>query len=132
MKVVIVGCGRSGSRLANLLDEDGHEVSIIDSQSEAFHTLRQGFQGQIILGIPIDEDVLRQAGIEKADAFVALTHFDNTNIMAAQVAKEIFKVPKVILRIHDPPRLEIYSRMGMTAFSPTVIGVDFIRKSLGL
>src|SRR6476660_5359265 len=108
MKVVILGCGRVGSRLAMLMDQDGHEVSIIDSNPVSFRRLPESFGGETVLGTGIDVDVLKLAGIENADAFAAVTNGDNTNIMATQIAKEIFGVKKVLARIYDPGREGLY------------------------
>src|SRR5947209_14899912 len=102
MRVVILGCGRVGARLSKMLDEAGHHVSIIDTNDGAFDRLPQGFGGKIVLGNGIDYDVLAEAGIEKADALCALSNFDNTNIMASQIAREVFHVPRVITRVYDP------------------------------
>ncbi|CAA9581191.1 MAG: TrkA-like protein, partial [uncultured Thermomicrobiales bacterium] len=96
MKVVIVGCGRVGSRLATQLDREGHTVNVVDTDQGSFSRLPEDFGGATVLGTGIDEDVLRSAGIEDADAFVAVTEGDNRNIMAAQVAREVFGVPKVV------------------------------------
>ena len=121
MKVVILGCGRVGSRLAALMEEDGNEVSIIDSDPDAFTRLPETFQGRIILGTGIDVDVLKSAGIEQADAFAAVTNFDNTNIMACEVAKEIFGVEQVLARIYDPGRESFYHELGLETVCPTTL-----------
>ncbi len=121
MKLVILGCGRVGARLGMLMEEDGHEVSVIDSDSASLERLPSSFRGQVILGTGIDVDVLKSAGIEKADAFAAVTNFDNTNIMACQVAKEIFGVKKVLARIYDPGREELYHRLGLETICPTTL-----------
>jgi trk system potassium uptake protein TrkA len=121
MKVVILGCGRVGSRLAALMEEDGHQVSIIDSEPDAFTRLPETFQGRIILGTGIDVDVLKSAGIEQADAFAAVTNFDNTNIMACEVAKEIFGVEQVLARIYDPGRESFYHELGLETVCPTTL-----------
>ncbi|MBI2845146.1 MAG: TrkA family potassium uptake protein, partial [Chloroflexi bacterium] len=104
MRVVILGCGRVGSHLAKMLVAAGHQVAIIDKNSAAFNRLPSDFPANMVLGNGIDEDVLKRAGIEKADAFVATTNGDNTNVMSSQIAKEIFGVKKVIARIYDPLR----------------------------
>jgi trk system potassium uptake protein len=130
MRVVIVGCGRVGSYLARMLASEGHQVTIIDNQTLAFERLGDDFPGQTLLGTGIDEDVLRRAGIEQADAFVSTTNGDNTNIMAAQVAREIFHVPRVICRIYDPLREEVFRGLGLTTFSPTVVGATSIKTML--
>ena len=119
MNVVIMGCGRVGARVAALLDHAGHRVTVIDQEPSAFLRLPAEFGGDTIIGTGIDEDVLRQAGIEQADAFVAVTNGDNRNIMAAQVARMIFDVPRIILRIYDPVREDTYRRLGLTTVCPT-------------
>ncbi len=119
MKVVIMGCGRVGSRLAATLDREGHSVSVIDTSQAAFSRLPASFGGATILGTGIDEDVLRSAGIEDADAFVATTQGDNRNIMASQVAKEVFGVSEVVTRVYDPVREEIFRDLGLRTVCPT-------------
>lgn len=119
MNVVIMGCGRVGARVASLLDQNGHAVSIIDTNSGAFKRLSPEFRGEAHIGTGIDEDVLRAAGIEQAHAFVAVTNGDNRNIMAAQVVRTVFDVPQVICRIYDPVREDTYRRLGLTTVCPT-------------
>ena len=119
MNVVIMGCGRVGARVASLLDQNGHKITIIDTQSTAFSRLSNYYSGDTVIGTGIDEDILRIAGIENADAFIAVTNHDNRNLMAAQVAQAIFKVPQVIVRIYDPVREDTYRRMGLTTICPT-------------
>lgn len=119
MKVVIMGCGRVGARVASILDHNGHDVTVIDTDSRSFRRLASDFSGQTIIGTAIDEDVLRAAGIEEATAFIAVTNGDNRNIMAAQVARNIFDVPEVICRIYDPVREDTYRRLGLTTVCPT-------------
>lgn len=130
MHVVILGCGRVGAMLASMLEDEGHTVGIIDRDPEAFRRLSWEFQGKTILGIGIDEDILRKAGIERAGGFAATTNGDNTNIMSAQIAKVKFKVPRVIARIYDPLRAEAYRELGIDTISPTLIGaglcLDFL------
>ncbi len=121
MKVVILGSGRVGARLAQLMEADGHEVSIIDGDKESFDRLPDGFKGRTILGTGIDVDVLKAADIMHADAFAAVTNFDNTNIMACQVAKEIFGVKKVLARIYDPGREQLYHELGLETICPTTL-----------
>lgn len=130
MKVVIMGCGRVGARLASLLDKDGHTVTILDNDSYSFRRLPPDFGGTALFGNGIDEDVLRRAGIEEADAFVALTQGDNRNIMSSQVAKHIFNVPKVVCRIYDPLRRDMYQELGLEAISPTTIFAQILREKL--
>ncbi len=119
MNVVIMGCGRVGSYLATRLDREGHQVTVIDLTANAFRRLPEEFRGQTVVGTGIDEQVLRMAGIAEADAFVAVTEGDNRNIMAAQVAREIFGVRDVIARIYDPVREEVYRGLGLGTICPT-------------
>ena len=129
MNVVIVGCGRVGGFLAGLLDAEGHHVSVVDIASTSparaelvwFQHLPTGFKGETILGDGTDLEVLRQAGVEKADAFLALTEGDNRNLMAAQIAKQIFGVRRVVAKVNDPVRAQIYRKQGIDTFSRTTI-----------
>jgi len=130
MRVVILGCGRTGSYLAKMLVAEGHQVTVIDKDSASFARLGRDFPGDLVVGTGIDEDVLRQAGIEQAEAFVAVTHWDNANVMAAQVAKEIFGVPRVICRIYDPLRNEIYSALRLETICPTLWGATRVKEVL--
>jgi trk system potassium uptake protein TrkA len=122
MFVVIMGCGRVGARLANLLVSAGHEVTILDTNPSAFDRLGSDFAGTTMVGSGIDMDVLERAGIERADAFAAVTQGDNRNIMASQIAKELYKVKKVVTRIYDPIRQDTFQTLGLDAISPTIIG----------
>jgi trk system potassium uptake protein TrkA len=119
VKIVIVGSGRVGSRVAVEFDRQGHDVSVIDSASHAFRRLPESFRGQSVLGTGIDEDVLRTAGVESADVFVAVTDNDNTNIMSAQIARTVFSIQRVIVRIYDPVRAEIFRGLGLNVICPT-------------
>jgi trk system potassium uptake protein TrkA len=130
MKVVIMGCGRVGAQLASLLDTDGHQVTIIDKNAYSFRRLSPTFNGEAIAGNGINEDVLKKAGIEEADAFFVLTEGDNRNIMAAQIAKHIFNVPRVICRIYDPLRQELYQTLGLEAISPTTVFAQLLKERL--
>ena len=130
MKIVILGCGRVGATLASMLWREGHDVTIIDVNSEAFTRLSPQFKGHTFVGDGIDEDVLRRAGLEDADAFAAVTNGDNRNIMAAQIAKYIFDVKKVLCRIYDPIRQETYNALGLESVSPTIIGAKLIHTAL--
>ena len=130
MKVVIMGCGRVGARLASLLEQDGHTVTIIDIDSYSFRRLAPDFQGTPLVGNGIDEDVLRSAGIEEAGAFVALTQGDNRNIMASQIAKHIFDVPRAVCRIYDPLRRDMYEGLGLETVSPTTVFAQILREKL--
>jgi trk system potassium uptake protein TrkA len=130
MKVIIMGCGRVGARLAALLDSEGHEVTVIDTDAYSFRRLPPSFKGTTLLGNGIDEEVLRKAGIEQADAFVAVTQGDNRNIMANQIAKHIFNVPKVICRIYDPLRQELFETLGLETVSSTTIFARILKEKL--
>jgi len=130
MKVVIMGCGRVGAQLATLLDAEGHLVTVLDTDTYSFRRLPSIFSGTALLGDGTDEESLRKAGIEEADAFVAITQGDNRNVMAAQIARHIFNVPKVICRIYDPLRRELYNTLGIEAFSPTTIFAQMLKEKL--
>lgn len=130
MKAVIMGCGRVGARLAGLLDADGHSVTILDTDTYSFRRLPPTFKGNALVGNGLDQEVLKRAGIEEADAFVATTQGDNRNIMAAQIAKHIFNVPKVVSRIYDPLRQELYSTLGLETISPTTVFAQILREKL--
>jgi len=130
MKVVILGCGRVGAYLAKMLVAESHQVTVIDRNAEAFRRLGADFGGSLVVGTGIDEDVLRRAGIEQAEAFVAVTNGDNTNVMAAQVVREIFGVPRVICRIYDPLREEIYRALELETICPTISGATSIKEVL--
>ena len=135
MKVVIMGCGRVGAWLARSLDADGHQVTVLDTDTYSFRRLSvprllPDFKGTALVGNGIDEEALKKAGIEEADAFFALTQGDNRNIMAAQIAKHIFNVPRVICRIYDPLRQELYSTLGLETFTPTAIFAQMLKEKL--
>lgn len=130
MNVIIMGCGRVGSGLAQALDAEGHKVTIIDVDSKRFDELPPDFSGMAFVGDATDEEVLRKAGMEQADAFVALTRNDERNAMAAQIAKEIFNIPKVLCRIYDPLREEFYRGLGLEALSPTRVFVRLLQEKL--
>lgn len=125
MFLIVAGCGRLGSRLAKNLSEEGHDVVVVAKQDE-LNRLDNGFDGVALSGIPIDEDLLKRAGIEKADALVAVTADDNVNVMVAQIAKEIYRVPFVLARISDPEREEFYQHLGLTTVCPTNTGINQI------
>ena len=125
-----MGCGRVGGRLAGLLDADGHEVIVIDTDSYSFRRLPPEFNGKALVGNGTDEDVLKRAGIEEADAFIALTQGDNRNVLAAQIAKHIFNVPRVICRFYDPLRQELYQSLGLETHSPTTMFAQMLREKL--
>jgi trk system potassium uptake protein TrkA len=112
--VVIMGCGRVGSTLARSLEDRNHTVSIIDSEPDAFRRLGPGFNGEKVTGYGFDQAVLEKAGIRRADAFAAVSSGDNSNIIAARVARETFGIQQVVARIYDPGRAEVYQRLGIT------------------
>ena len=124
MYVIIMGCGRVGARLAQQLVDAGHEVLVMDMVPSAFERLGRDFPGSTMVGNGIDHDDLVKAGIERADAFAAVTQGDNRNIMASQIAKHVFKVPRVVTRIYDPIRQDTFKALGLDAISPTVIGAQ--------
>ncbi len=130
MKYVIVGCGRVGSALAKLLDTDGHEVTVVDENAAAFKRLGQKFKGHVVVGTGIDYDVLKRAGAATADGFVAVTNGDNRNIMAALIAQRMFKIKRIVARIYDPPRGQMYRELGVQTVCPTTVGAKLIRDVL--
>jgi trk system potassium uptake protein len=130
VKIVILGCGRVGSTLATMLDRAGHSISVIDYSSDAFQRLSPDFSGTTIVGNGVDEEVLIRAGIKEADAFAAVTNGDNRNIMASQIAKEIFRVKKVMCRIYDPIREETYHELGLETVCPTKVGAQMFYDAL--
>jgi trk system potassium uptake protein TrkA len=132
VKIVIVGCGRVGSSAAELWDRAGHEVIILDESTRAFERLPTSFSGHAVRGDGTDEDVLRRAGIEGADIFLALTEGDNRNVMAAQLAHEAFDVRRVIAKINDPVRAEAYADLGIATLCRTNLMSDAINAYLGL
>lgn len=130
MYVIIVGCGRVGSELAKLLSSEGHNVVVIDRQPKSFERLGRTFNGVTLVGNGFDVEVLKQAGIAQADAFCSVTNGDNSNIVAAQVAKKIFKVPKVIARVYDPSRADIYRSLGLDVISGTILFAAMLRDKI--
>ena len=125
-----MGCGRVGAQLASTLDREGHEVTVIDTKATAFARLPTGFRGRALVGNGIDQEVLRRVGVETVDAFVACTQGDNRNVMAAQVAKYIFNVPRVVCRIYDPSREEMYRMLGLRTISPTKVGAELLKQAI--
>lgn len=123
MKVIIVGCGKLGSGLALNLIKKGHKVTVIDSNAESFELLGKNFTGETILGIGFDKDILEQAQIKKADAIVACSKSDEANALIGRISKNIYKVPRVISRLYDPRKAEIYRSLGIQTISTTTWGV---------
>jgi trk system potassium uptake protein TrkA len=130
MYVIIVGCGRVGSELAKLLSNEGHNVVVIDKTQASFDRLGGTFNGLTMVGNGFDLKLLKQVGIEKADAFCAVTNGDNTNLISAQVAKKIFKVPKVLARVYDPQRAHIYAALGLDIISGTILFAAMLRDKI--
>ena len=130
MNIVILGCGRVGALFATIMDREGHTVSVIDQSSDSFQRLPAEFGGSVLVGNGVDEDVLIRAGIKEADVFAALTNGDNRNIMAAQIAREIFQVKKAICRIYDPIREETYRELGLETFCPTQVAAGLLHDAV--
>lgn len=130
MYIIIAGCRKIGSNLALLLSEENHDIVVVDSDPTNFDLLGSGFNGITITGMPIDEDVLRSAGIEKADALAAVTNDDNMNVMVSEIARDLFHVPAVITRLYDPEREMVFRKMGLTTICPTTLAVDRLRNML--
>ncbi len=130
MNVVIMGCGRVGAQLATMLDAEGHKVTILDVASYSFRRLPSSFGGTALVGDGTDQEALVKAGIEAADAFVAVTQGDNRNVMAAQIAKHIYDVPRVLCRIYDPLRKDLYASLGLEAISPTTVFAQMLKERL--
>ncbi len=130
MHIVIMGCGRVGSALAQRLDEAGHQVSIIDQDETSFKKLPQTFSGRTVVGVGFDRDRLEEAGIRDADAFAAVSSGDNSNIISARVARETFHVKNVVARIYDPRRAEIYARLGIETVASVAWTTEQIMRRL--
>ena len=130
MNIIVVGCGKVGSRLATNLSYSGHDVAVVDGNGASFNLLGEDFDGLTVSGIPMDQDVLRRAGIEGCDALAAVSSDDNLNITVAQIAKTIFGVPKVVTRILDPAREDVYSEFGLNTICPTRLAEEAVRNRL--
>jgi trk system potassium uptake protein len=130
MRYLIVGCGRVGSALAKYLDADGHEVIVVDEDPAAFKRLGPKFKGHVMVGTGIDYDVLKRAGAGTADGFIAVTNGDNRNIMAALIAQRMFKIKRIVARIYDPARGQMYRELGVQTVCPTTVGAKLIRDVL--
>ena len=130
MKLVIVGCGRVGSGLANSLSSEGHDIVVIDKSKRAFRRLDDGFPGQRIVGSGFDKDALTKAGASSADALAAVTSGDNSNILCARIARENYGIANVVARIYDPRRAEIYQRLGIPTVATVTWTIDQVRRWL--
>lgn len=126
MKVLIMGCGRLGARVAGQLDAAGHEVTVLDTNEGAFRRLPESFRGQRAVGNGMDGPTLERAGILTTDAFLAVTQGDNRNYFASQMAREVYGVKRVICRIYDPVREQMFREMGLETLSPTSIGAQLM------
>jgi len=130
MNVIIMGCSRVGAQLAIMLDAEGHKVTIIDVDSFSFKKLPPTFKGSAIVGSGLDEELLKKAGIEQTQVFVAVTQGDNRNVMACQIAKHIYRVPQVVCRIYDPIREDMYRNLGLKTVSPTKVVAKLLREQI--
>jgi trk system potassium uptake protein TrkA len=131
MRVIIVGFGRMGSELTHQLIEDGQDVTVVDVDPRTFDRLGPSFKGKTVAGSGLDREVLARAGAEQADALAAVTAKDNRNIIIARVARNTFNVPKIVARLYDPRRAEIYQRLGLQTVSSTAWGASRIIQLLG-
>ena len=128
--MVIVGCGRLGSYLANQLSREGHAVVVIDHNAATFDNLSPDFSGFRVEGDATRIAVLREAKLHQADVFIAATHEDNVNLMVVQVARQIFDVPQVLARVFDPRRERVYARLGITTICPTSVGAELLLQAI--
>lgn len=124
MKIMIIGCGRQGTELAKTLCQNECEITVVDNDPAAFERLGPPFRGQVICGDGLDNDVLVNGGIERADGLAALTASDDINIVVARLARQVFKVPRVVARVHDPLKAEIYRRLGVQTVTPVELGTQ--------
>ena len=130
MNVLIVGCGREGSELARSIAQQGHAVTIVDAEAVHFDRLGPDFKGRTVQGFSFDRGVLERAGIAQADAFAATTQSDNENIIAAKIARDVFKVPRVAARVYNPGRREVYERLGLPTVTSTMWGARRLEQML--
>jgi trk system potassium uptake protein TrkA len=130
MNIIIMGCSRVGAQLAVSLDSGGHKVTILDVEPYAFRFLPATFGGVAMVGNGLEQEALKKAGIEEADVFVSATQGDNRNVMACQIAKHIYHVPKVVSRIYDPIREEMYRKLGLDSVSPTRVVADLLQDKI--
>ena len=130
MKALVIGCGRVGSNVALQLDREGWEVTAVDEKEEALNRLGDHWAGSFTVGTALEIDALLEAGIDRADAFVASTDGDNTNLVIAQIAQRRFDVPNVVVRVLDPARAEFYRRRGLRTICPTSVAIDVLLDSV--
>ncbi|MDI6782620.1 MAG: TrkA family potassium uptake protein [bacterium] len=130
MRIVILGCGRVGARLASVLDAEGHTVAVIDENRQAFQHLDEKFNGLMIIGHGFDDQAIKEAAVDKADAFVAVTDSDNVNLMAVQMAKEKFGITRSIARVYDPKRAAAFKEIGITTVCPTIMMTEMLKETL--
>lgn len=130
MNVLVVGCGRLGTRLASMLDEHGHDVAVIDSNPDNFRNLSENFNGITVAGMPMDMKVLKSAGAENCDAMAVVTPDDNLNITISQIARQFFGVENVVARISDPAREKVFKSFGLKTVCPTKLAGDAIYTAL--
>ncbi len=126
MNVLIMGCGRLGARIATTLDQGGHKVTVLDTQPSAFRRLPDTFSGSKEIGNGMDGPVLERCGISHMDAFMAVTQGDNRNFFASMMAREVYTVGRVLCRIYDPVREQIFRELGLETFSPTSLGAQIM------
>ncbi len=125
-KIVILGCGRVGSTLARQMSGEGHDVTVLDQTSDSFRRLGARFKGQRLVGSGLDQDLLNRAHLRDADIFIAVTQGDNTNIMAAQIAREVYSIPRVMARIYDPIRAQAYRELGIMTLCTTTLAAGLL------
>jgi trk system potassium uptake protein TrkA len=131
MHIIIIGCGRIGSQLARDLSESGADVAVVDRDGTRLNALGSGFNGQVIKGIEFDTDILKKAGIDKADLVLPVTPDDNVNITVSMVAKRLFNVPRVISRVCSPDKKYVYEKLELETINPTQLGVDLLIAKIG-
>jgi len=124
MKIIIIGCGRMGAGLALTMSQRGHAVAVVDKDPTNFERLGPSFKGEVIEGIGLDRKVLLAAGIERADGLAAVTASDDVNVVIGRVASQVFRVPRVVARLYDPRKANIYGRLGLHTISPTIWGIN--------
>ena len=130
MNVIIMGCSRVGAQLAGMLDASGHKVTVLDVEPYAFRKLPSTFNGVAMVGNGLEDESLKKAGIEEADVFVSATQGDNRNVMACQIAKHVYHVQKVVSRIYDPIREEMYRNLGLDTVSPTKVVAELLKEKI--